>query len=160
MRSNSSVVTPGATALPASARAPAAIRPATRIFSITSGVCTQGSLPSWAVGLPTYSGRGMRLGTGSIGDNTPGDSAVRAGMPPAYRVRVSGAGCERAAAVRRLFRRQRTRNDAGSQILWRRSSERRGPRMVTEPHTTRPVSTTCGLPSPGASLRRSPALPT
>ena len=80
MRSSSSVVTPGATALPASASAPAAIRPATRIFSITSGVCTHGSVPSWAVGLPTYSGRGIDLGTGSVGDSSPGASAVRAGM--------------------------------------------------------------------------------
>ena len=72
IRSSSSVVTPGATALPASASAPPAIRPATRIFSITSGVCTHGSVPSRAVALPTYSGRGMRLGTGSVGDNDSG----------------------------------------------------------------------------------------
>src|SRR5579875_765196 len=84
IRSSSSVVTPGATAFPASASAPAAIRPAMRIFSMTSGVCTQGSLPSRAVGLPTYSGRGIDLGTGSVGDSTPGDSAARTGMPPAY----------------------------------------------------------------------------
>ena len=83
IRSSSSVVTPGSTALPASASAPAAIRPATRIFSITSGVCTHGSVPSLAVGLPTYSGRGMRLGTGRVGDNTPGERAVRTDMPPA-----------------------------------------------------------------------------
>src|SRR5580693_626630 len=80
IRSSSSVVTPGATALPASTSAPAAIRPATRIFSITSGVCAQGSVPSLAVGLPTYSGRAIHLGTDSVGDNTPGESAVRAGM--------------------------------------------------------------------------------
>ncbi len=80
MRSSASVVTPGATALPASASAPPAIRPATRIFSITSGVCTQGSLPSWAVALPTYSGRVIDLGTGSIGDTVPGRRAVRTGM--------------------------------------------------------------------------------
>jgi hypothetical protein len=36
---------------------------------------------------------------------------------------------------------------------------RLGPRMLTEPITTRPVSTTCGLPSLGGSLRRSRALP-
>src|SRR5271169_2221476 len=80
IRSSSSVVTPGATALPAWTSAPAAIRPATRIFSITSGVCAQGSVPSLAVGLPTYSGRATHLGTDSVGDNTPGESAVRAGM--------------------------------------------------------------------------------
>src|ERR1700758_913250 len=79
MRSRSSVVTPGATTLPASASAPAAIRPATRIFSITSGVCTQGSVPSRAVDLPTYSGRGIDLGTGSVGDTAPAISSERTG---------------------------------------------------------------------------------
>src|SRR6478672_8488843 len=84
MRSSSSVGTPGATALPASASAPAAIRPATRIFSITSGVCTQGSVPSFAVGFHAYSGRSIELGTGRVGDTTPGRSAVRTGMKPGY----------------------------------------------------------------------------
>src|SRR5271166_4116011 len=87
MRSNASVVTPGATALPASASAPAAIRPATRIFSITSGVCTHGSVPSRAVGLPTYSGRGIDLGTGSVGETAPAISSERTGrtgIPPGY----------------------------------------------------------------------------
>src|ERR1700760_4349933 len=84
MRSSASVVTPGATALPASASAPAAIRPATRIFSITSGVCTHGSVPSRAVGLPTYSGRSIDLGTGSVGETTPADNAERTGMLSGY----------------------------------------------------------------------------
>src|ERR1700754_3976586 len=83
MHSSASVVTPGAIALPASASALAAICPATRIFSITSGVCTHGSVPSRAVGLPTYSGRGIDLGTGSVGDSTPAVRAVRTGIPPA-----------------------------------------------------------------------------
>ncbi len=83
IRSSSSVVTPGATALPASTSARAAIWPATRIFSITSGVCTHGSLPSWTVGFQAYSGRGTLPGTGRVGDNSPGESAVRAGMRPA-----------------------------------------------------------------------------
>src|SRR5277367_4773217 len=85
--SSSSVVTPGATALPASASAPAAIRPATRIFSITSGVCTHGSVPSRAVGLPTYSGRGIDLGTGSVDETAPAISSERTGrtgIAPAY----------------------------------------------------------------------------
>src|ERR1700732_1032097 len=92
MRSSASVVTPGATALPASASAPAAIRPATRIFSITSGVCTHGSVPSRAVGLPTYSGRGIDLGTGRVGDTAPAINSERTGrtgrtgIPPAYLV--------------------------------------------------------------------------
>src|SRR3984957_11456234 len=84
MRSSASVVTPGATALPASASAPAAICPATRIFSITSGVCPHGSVPSRAVGLPTYSGRGIDLGTGSVAETTPADSAERTGMVSGY----------------------------------------------------------------------------
>ena len=41
----------------------------------------------------------------------------------------------------------------------RRSSGRRGPRMFTDPSTTRPVITTCGRPSAGGFLRRSRALP-
>src|SRR6201993_884873 len=84
MRSNASVVTPDATALPASASALAAICPATRIFSITSGVCTHGSVPSRAVGLPTYFGRGIDLGTGSVGETTPAESAKRTGMWSGY----------------------------------------------------------------------------
>src|SRR5512143_586937 len=80
MRSSSSVVTPGVTALPASASAPAAMRPATRIFSITSGVCTHGSLPSFAVGFHAYSGRGIDDGTGRVGDCTPERRADRTGM--------------------------------------------------------------------------------
>ena len=79
-RSRWSVVTPGATALPASASAPAAMRPATLIFSITSGVCTHGSLPSRAVALPTYSGRSIDRGTGSVGDTSPGRRALRTDM--------------------------------------------------------------------------------
>ena len=56
---------PGRTALPARASAPAAMRPATRIFSITSGVCTHGSLPSLAVGFHAYSGGAIDRGTGT-----------------------------------------------------------------------------------------------
>ena len=43
-------------------QAPAAIRLATRIFSMISGVCTHGSLPSRAVGLPDVLGTRDRLG--------------------------------------------------------------------------------------------------
>ena len=56
--------------------------PATRIFSMTSGVCTHGSLPSWAVDFPTYSGRSIALGTGRVGDTTPARRALRTGMFP------------------------------------------------------------------------------
>src|SRR5690625_958120 len=83
-RSSSSVVTPTATALPASASAPAAMRLATRIFSMTSGVCTHGSLPSWAVALPTYSGRAMNLGTASVGETTPGLNGARTDILSVY----------------------------------------------------------------------------
>ena len=41
----------------------------------------------------------------------------------------------------------------------RRSNDRRGPLIFTEPHTTRPVNTTCGVPSGGVVFRRSLALP-
>src|SRR6478752_5830696 len=82
MRSSSSVGTPGATALPAAASAPAAMRPATRIFSITSGVCTQGSLPSLTVVFHAYSGGTIERGTGSVDESTPGRRAVRTGMTP------------------------------------------------------------------------------
>src|SRR5271169_4432882 len=99
MRSSASVVAPGATALPASASAPAAIRPATRIFSITSGVCTHGSVPSCAVGLPTYSGRGIDLGTGSVGETTPADRAERTDMVPGYPY-PAGSGTATAAHER------------------------------------------------------------
>jgi hypothetical protein len=49
---------------------------------------------------------------------------------------------------------------AGAQARrWRRTSDRRGPLILTEPHTTRPVNTTWGVPSAGATLRLSLALP-
>src|SRR5246127_934144 len=99
MRSSASVATPGATALPASASAPAAIRPATRIFSITSGVCTHGSVPSRALGLPTYSGRGVDLGTGSVGETPPGERAERTGMVSGYPY-PAGSGTATAAHER------------------------------------------------------------
>jgi hypothetical protein len=75
-------VTPGATVAPPTASAPAAIRPATRMASITSGVCTQGSVLRAGAALPTYSGRGMCAGTGRIGATVPGVSSVRVGMGP------------------------------------------------------------------------------
>src|SRR5580704_16393908 len=81
MRSSASVVTPGATALPASASALAAICPATRIFSITSGVCTHGSVPSRA------------------GGTTPADSAERTGMVSGYPY-PAGSGTATAAHER------------------------------------------------------------
>src|ERR1700744_2464984 len=134
MRSSASVVTPGATALPASASALAAICPATRIFSITSGVCTHGSVPSRAVGFPTYSGRGIDLGTGSVGETTPADSAERTGMVSGYPY-PAGSGAATAA------------------------DERAARAFDPDPHPPRPVNPTCGVPSAGAILRRSLALP-
>jgi hypothetical protein len=41
-------------------------------------------VPSRAVGLPTYSGRGIDLGTGSVGETTPADNAERTGMVSGY----------------------------------------------------------------------------
>src|ERR1700742_3716232 len=121
MRSSASVVTPGATALPASASALAAICPATRIFSITSGVCTHGSVPSRAVGLPTYSGRGIDLGTGSVGDTTPADSAERTGMWSGYPYPV-GSGTAAAAhqrPARALDLDRAAHHPAGQNDMWR-----------------------------------------
>ncbi|SLJ82790.1 Uncharacterised protein [Mycobacteroides abscessus subsp. abscessus] len=66
------MVTPGATALPASSSACAAMRQAIRIFSMVSGVCTHGSLPSFAVFFHAYSGRSMERGTSRIGVGVPG----------------------------------------------------------------------------------------
>src|ERR1700730_3661989 len=99
MRSSASVVTPGATALPVSASPLAAICPATRSFSIPSAVCTHGSVPSRAVGLPTYSGRGIDLGTGSVGETAPADSAERTGMVSGY-LHPAGSGTATAAHER------------------------------------------------------------
>lgn len=69
-RSSSSVVTPGAMSLAASAIARAAIRPATRIASIVSGVCTSGPVYGVGAGFPTYSGRLMFPGTGRVGESS------------------------------------------------------------------------------------------
>src|ERR1700744_5607007 len=99
MRSSASVVTPGATALPASASALAAIRPAIRIFAITSGVCTHGSVPSPAVGLPPYFGLWIDLATGSVAETTPADSAERTGMVSGYPY-PAGSGAATAAHER------------------------------------------------------------
>ena len=60
----------------------AAMRPATRIFSIISGVCTHGSVPSFTVGFHAYSGGAIERGTDSVGESTPGLRAVRTGMTP------------------------------------------------------------------------------
>ena len=56
----SEVVLPGSTAAPANAKALAAMREASRIFSIVSGVWMNGSpMFSWTVSFHTYSGRSM-----------------------------------------------------------------------------------------------------
>src|SRR6478672_9438539 len=86
IRSSSSVVTPGATALPASSSACAAILPAIRIFSMVSAVCTQGSLPSFTVFFHAYSGRSIERGTSRVGESVPGTSGwrVRTDMDQEY----------------------------------------------------------------------------
>src|SRR4051812_33967867 len=81
----SSVRAPGLTALPPSSSAPAAIRPATRIASMTSAGCTWGSVLRAGVGLPTYSGRSMCAGTGLWGVWTPGLSGARTDIPSTLR---------------------------------------------------------------------------
>ncbi len=75
MRSSSSVVTPGATCLPTSARARAASRPATRMRAIVSASLTSGS-PVFGYRLPTYSGGTMFAGTFRSGEIRPGWSNV------------------------------------------------------------------------------------
>ena len=72
MRSSSSVVTPGAMAAPTASMAPAAMRPASRIFAIVSGLLIYEAVtrsgPSWNM----YSGRSMCSGTARIGETRPG----------------------------------------------------------------------------------------
>ena len=63
------MVTPGAMCLAASYMACDAIRPATRIFSIVSAVCTCEPVYRFGAGLPTYSGRAISRGTLRSGDS-------------------------------------------------------------------------------------------
>src|SRR5690625_619831 len=72
MRSSSSVVTPGATLRPTSSSACAASRPATRTFSMISGLLISLPLQGRGAGLSTYSGWSIELGTGLLGDTVPG----------------------------------------------------------------------------------------
>ncbi|GGU60607.1 hypothetical protein GCM10010502_08870 [Kitasatospora aureofaciens] len=78
--SSASVVTPGAISFAASSIARAAIRPAIRIFSIVSAVCTSGPVYGVGAGLPTYSGRAMCAGTLRVGDWMPGTRAMAASL--------------------------------------------------------------------------------
>src|SRR5882762_6026806 len=80
----SSVVAPGLTALPPSARARAASRPAIRMASITSGVRTPSLVSLAGCGLSTYSGRAIDMGTGRRGVCWPGLSGERTGMTSPY----------------------------------------------------------------------------
>src|SRR5439155_4025993 len=90
-RSISSVVTPGLQCSPASAVAWAASRPAMRIFSIVSAVCTLDPRYGRGCGRPTYSGRGMWAGTSRQGPTRPGVSgARRADMLPTLATRYRG----------------------------------------------------------------------
>ena len=117
MRSSSSVVTPGATALPASASAPAAIRPGDPHLGDHLGVCTHGSVPSCTVDFQAYSGRGIELGTGSVGDRSPGRRAVRTGMSASLIV-----GSPTPRHVSRRSMRHRCAPGAGSDPPWRSQS--------------------------------------
>ena len=76
MRSSSSVVTPGAMCSATAAIACAAIRPATRIRSMVSWDCTQLPVYGSGIGLSTYSGRAMCIGTSRRGDTIPGRSGM------------------------------------------------------------------------------------
>ncbi len=50
----------------------AAIRPATRIFSMVSASLTSGPVYGAGAGRSTYSGRAIDAGTGRRGETTPG----------------------------------------------------------------------------------------
>src|SRR5215831_14257491 len=99
-RSTSSVVTPGLQCSPASTTACAASRPATRIRSTISGVCTV-RLDRVGSFLPTYSGRGIDAGTSRQGESSPGTKALL--LPIASTVtgarRRSGQGRQAVDAV-------------------------------------------------------------
>ena len=56
----------------AAAMAFAAMRPATRIFSMVSASLTSGPVYFAGAGWSTYSGRGMSAGTGRRGETAPG----------------------------------------------------------------------------------------
>src|SRR5664279_788089 len=79
MRSRASVVTPGATWRPNSARACAAILELIRMSSTTSSLCTSPPCHAAACFLPTYSGRETLAGTGRIGETEPLTMPSRAG---------------------------------------------------------------------------------
>src|SRR5690625_4596203 len=72
MRSSSSVEIPGATLRPTSSRACAAMRPATRTFSMISWLLISLPLNGRGAGLSTYSGLSIPAGTGRRGDSVPG----------------------------------------------------------------------------------------
>lgn len=82
MRSSSSVVTPGATLLPTSASACAAILALKAMSSIASGEWMSPPPHFAARFLPTYSGRVMPLGTARSGDTTPLLIVARSGAIP------------------------------------------------------------------------------
>src|SRR5882724_13704807 len=90
--SSSSVVTPGEMIFAASAIARAAIRPAIRIASIVSGVCTSGPVYGVGAGLPTYSGRRMFPGTERAGESSPGTSSDWPDMPASLTSVTTPAG--------------------------------------------------------------------
>src|SRR5258705_13443878 len=87
--SSSSVVTPGLQCSPARTTACAARRPARRIRSIISGVCTV-VLERLGSRFPTYSGRGMLSGTSRHGETWPWVSgALMASSLASWQARVA-----------------------------------------------------------------------
>src|SRR4029453_8331782 len=73
-------VTPGLQCSPASCVACAAMRPATRIFSMVSASCVIGPSQVAARLRPTYSGRAIAVGTSRQGEILPGRNSVRTVM--------------------------------------------------------------------------------
>ena len=102
---------------------------------------------------------------------SPRASAPMARCPPAQSAcrRIPGVGSTWAPVASASAHRPTGQNEQawcqgirprrGQARPRRRTSDRRGPLTLTEPHTTRPVNTTCGVPSAGATFRRSLALP-
>src|SRR3954470_3054817 len=104
--SSSSVVTPGAMVFAASSMARAAMRPAIRIASTVSGVCTSGPVYGVGAGLPTYSGRRMFPGTERVGESSPGTSSDWPDMPASLTSPCGGTCSWREEQVMALFKKR------------------------------------------------------
>ena len=123
------MVTPGLQCSPASWVAWAASRPAIRIFSMVSGVCTCEPRHSLGRFLPTYSGRAMWAGTGRHGESVPGVSGARTVMAQAYRqqprpvTRAHGPAAGAVVAAARALCQGVLRGSRGSDAVFSATAE-------------------------------------